>query len=49
MVMVMVPAASNTITPVTMAIFALVHAIIFNAALMRVRVEAEAKDLGFHW
>src|SRR5665213_107667 len=42
MMTVVVPAASNTIAPATIAVFAFVHAIIFNAPLMRVKVEVEA-------
>jgi hypothetical protein len=37
--MVVVPAASNTLTPTTIAVFAFVHAISFKAPLMRVKVE----------
>src|SRR5689334_5486854 len=40
--MVVVPAASNTPTPMTIAVFALVHAITFNASLMSVKVDADA-------
>ena len=39
---VVVPAASSMPAPTTIAVFALVHAIIFNAPLMRVKVEVEA-------
>src|SRR5689334_12243018 len=39
---VVVPAASNTPAVTAIVVFALVHAIIFNAPLMRVKVEAEA-------
>ena len=38
----MVPAASNITTPAAITVFALVHAIIFNAPLIRVKVEVEA-------
>src|SRR4051812_43620823 len=38
---VVVPAANNTVAPVRIAVFAFVHAIIFNAPLMRVKVEVE--------
>ena len=38
-VIIVVPAASNTLTPTTIAVFAFVHAIIFNAPWMRVKVE----------
>jgi len=33
------PLANNIAAPATIAVFALVHAIIFNAPLMRVKVE----------
>ena len=39
---VVVPAANNTTAPVTIAVFTFVHAIIFNAPLMRVKVEMDA-------
>src|ERR1035438_4767807 len=39
-----VPAAKTTATPITIAVFAFVHAIIFNAPLMRVKVEVEAAE-----
>src|ERR1039457_3731782 len=39
---VVVPAASNTPTPATIAVFAFVYAIILKAPLMRVKVEVEA-------
>ena len=39
---VVVPAASKTHALATITVFAFVHAIIFNAPLMRVKVETEA-------
>src|SRR6185295_7371753 len=38
---VVVPAANSMAAPAAIAVFAFVHAIIFNAPLMRVKVEAE--------
>src|SRR5471030_909219 len=42
MTIAVVPVAKMTAATATTAVFALVHAIIFNAPLMRVRVEVEA-------